>query len=268
MEYKTPSVKWKNCLNHLINLLLLLGNASPSLSNNNLLSFHSNSTTTTATTTMADNFQQKKSATTFTSISNSNLMSRFDFMTSNFTMVSFKNGKSDIRDDDNRTVSKLLNSYVTNNTYQITNFNESNNTSNLMDNFVCLIKRIKRGGPRRIKNQQKIMKNFENKVNNSDFTLIKQNNHLNKTSSEISTKVSTKEPLKVSVLGLFELTSRSGLRKEGKSELAAAMLAVRHINERKFLDEYTLELITNDTQVSKYFTLNFRDYTPEQQQQS
>lgn len=56
---------------------------------------------------------------------------------------------------------------------------------------------------------------------------------------------------KVSLLGLFELTSRTGLsRAEGRSELAAAELAVKHINERKLLKGYTLELITNDTRVS------------------
>jgi hypothetical protein len=50
--------------------------------------------------------------------------------------------------------------------------------------------------------------------------------------------------LKISLLGLFELNTRSGL-----SELAAAKLAVKHINERNLLDGYTLELKTNDTQV-------------------
>ncbi|XP_026476179.1 uncharacterized protein LOC113381582 [Ctenocephalides felis] len=52
---------------------------------------------------------------------------------------------------------------------------------------------------------------------------------------------------KVSVLGLFELSTAYGERPEGNSELAAAMLAVRHINERKLLPGYSLELLTNDT---------------------
>lgn len=55
---------------------------------------------------------------------------------------------------------------------------------------------------------------------------------------------------KVSLLGLFEMTTHLGTRWEGRSELAAAELAVRHINERGLLPGYLLELITNDTQVS------------------
>lgn len=53
----------------------------------------------------------------------------------------------------------------------------------------------------------------------------------------------------VSLLGLFELSTRYGERPEGRSELAAARLAVKHINSRKLLPGYTLELLTNDTQV-------------------
>lgn len=56
---------------------------------------------------------------------------------------------------------------------------------------------------------------------------------------------------KVSLLGLFELTTLAGgERWEGRSELAAAKLAVKHVNERRLLPGYVLELITNDTQVS------------------
>lgn len=56
---------------------------------------------------------------------------------------------------------------------------------------------------------------------------------------------------KVSLLGLFEMSTHLGTRWEGKSELAAAELAVKHINERGLLPGYSLELITNDTQVIK-----------------
>lgn len=52
---------------------------------------------------------------------------------------------------------------------------------------------------------------------------------------------------KLSLLGLFELSTRDGIRPEGRSELAAAQLAVRHINEQQLLPGYTLELLTNDT---------------------
>jgi hypothetical protein len=55
---------------------------------------------------------------------------------------------------------------------------------------------------------------------------------------------------RITVLGLFEMTTRTGERPEGRSELAAARLAVRHINERQLLAGYQLELVTNDTKVS------------------
>ena len=55
---------------------------------------------------------------------------------------------------------------------------------------------------------------------------------------------------RITVLGLFDMTTRTGERTEGRSELAAARLAVRHINERQLLAGYQLELITNDTKVS------------------
>jgi gamma-aminobutyric acid type B receptor len=55
---------------------------------------------------------------------------------------------------------------------------------------------------------------------------------------------------RITVLGLFDMTTRAGERPEGRSELAAARLAVRHINERQLLVDYQLELITNDTKVS------------------
>jgi hypothetical protein len=55
---------------------------------------------------------------------------------------------------------------------------------------------------------------------------------------------------RITVLGLFDMTTRTGERPEGRSELAAARLAVRHINERQLLAGYQLELITNDTKVS------------------
>lgn len=68
-------------------------------------------------------------------------------------------------------------------------------------------------------------------------------------SKSVSDKASRKLS-KVSLLGLFEMTTHLGTRWEGKSELAAAELAVKHINERGLLPGYILELITNDTQVT------------------
>jgi hypothetical protein len=55
---------------------------------------------------------------------------------------------------------------------------------------------------------------------------------------------------RITVLGLFDMTTRAGERPEGRSELAAARLAVSHINERQLLAGYQLELVTNDTKVS------------------
>jgi len=55
---------------------------------------------------------------------------------------------------------------------------------------------------------------------------------------------------RITVLGLFDMTTRTGERTEGRSELAAARLAVRHINDRQLLAGYQLELFTNDTKVS------------------
>lgn len=56
----------------------------------------------------------------------------------------------------------------------------------------------------------------------------------------------------VTILGLFELSLAGGrrMRPDGRSELAAAQLAVRHINEQRVLPGYRLALVTNDTQVS------------------
>lgn len=57
----------------------------------------------------------------------------------------------------------------------------------------------------------------------------------------------------VSILGLFDLTNRSGIRPEGQSELVAAQMAVKHINKLGLLPGYVLELITNDTEVCLTF---------------
>ncbi|XP_075974228.1 gamma-aminobutyric acid type B receptor subunit 3 [Anticarsia gemmatalis] len=51
----------------------------------------------------------------------------------------------------------------------------------------------------------------------------------------------------VSILGLFELSIGDSPRADGVSELAAARLAVDHVNKRGLLPGYRLHLITNDT---------------------
>lgn len=62
---------------------------------------------------------------------------------------------------------------------------------------------------------------------------------------------------RITVLGLFEMTTRTGERTEGHSELAAARLAVSHINERRLLPGYQLDLITNDTKVTSALSLSY-----------
>nr|XP_016945137.1 gamma-aminobutyric acid type B receptor subunit 1 isoform X3 [Drosophila suzukii] len=53
---------------------------------------------------------------------------------------------------------------------------------------------------------------------------------------------------KIVLLGLFELSTSRGPRPDGLSELGAATMAVEHINRKRLLPGYTLELVTNDTQ--------------------
>ncbi|XP_055540393.1 gamma-aminobutyric acid type B receptor subunit 2 isoform X2 [Wyeomyia smithii] len=84
--------------------------------------------------------------------------------------------------------------------------------------------------------------------------LVNETNVLNRNSintaferTRLSAAGGKKRLREVSILGLFELSTRQGVRKEGYSELAAAQLAVQHINRRGLLLGYTLKLLTNDT---------------------
>jgi hypothetical protein len=91
-----------------------------------------------------------------------------------------------------------------------------------------------------------------NQVNKSVRKRLKSDSEIPKTVVK-KAKSDAKKLSKVSLLGLFEMTTHLGERWEGRSELAAAELAVKHINERGLLPGYTLELITNDTQVTRNF---------------
>lgn len=134
-------------------------------------------------------------------------------------------------------------------TYQHTNFNESNinkssecSNENEMENIVNM-------NESSLDNRQPLRR-FPRR--NAKIKGKKAKESTEAPSSDINVTNRVQKRGKVSLLGLFELTSRSGLlRAEGKSELAAAELAVKHINERRLLKGYTLELITNDTQVIK-----------------
>lgn len=55
------------------------------------------------------------------------------------------------------------------------------------------------------------------------------------------------------ILGLFELTTKFGLRPEGRTEVAAAKLAIKHVNNMKILPYYNLKLLINDTKVCIQF---------------
>lgn len=249
------NIRWINYLSHLLNLLLLCG--------------YTSSQEVVSHTTLS--IVQHSKATLLTSIS-SNDDNVTNFMTSNFTARIFSNGNRAVipnnkisNDDDEKRHS----------TYQAPNFN--NEKSNKIDDRLSVNEsdvdsRDKRGGPKRVR-QEKIFKDktrvnstsSPNDIGNSlihdDFSFI--TNHINRVSrapqnakrknlKNVTTNSADSDvtkPIKVSLLGLFELTSRKGLRMEGRSELAAAELAVRHINEREFLEGYTLELMTNDTQV-------------------
>lgn len=59
----------------------------------------------------------------------------------------------------------------------------------------------------------------------------------------------------VTVLGLFELTVGGSERPEGRSELAAALLAIKHVNQRKILGDYQLRMLTNDTKVGDFINV-------------
>lgn len=284
---KRMNIRWRNYLNHLLNLLLICGNAYSSTSDNggNVLTFNS----------VMSGISYNKSIST--SISSSNVTNKANFTTSNFTALSYDKSRNHIKNSnvllDNE--EEVQNGDGTG-TYHKTNFNGSNKSSFSKD-ILRLIndsrKRDKRGGPKSVRSQMEMktivnttksiiinddsdVKSIQFDVSHSEFTpnhniLFKKSNQSYRVSrapqnakrkklksiTDIPTPITTtatttnlfQKPVKVSLLGLFELTSRMGVRAEGKSELAAAELAVKHINERELLKGYTLELVTNDTQV-------------------
>lgn len=50
-------------------------------------------------------------------------------------------------------------------------------------------------------------------------------------------------------LGLFELNTKTGKRKESDGEVSAAQLAVEHVNKLEVLPGYSVRLLINDTKV-------------------
>ena len=57
----------------------------------------------------------------------------------------------------------------------------------------------------------------------------------------------------ITILGLFEMTTNGAERPEGRSELAAARLAITHVNQKNILSGYQLQLVVNDTKVRIMF---------------
>lgn len=53
----------------------------------------------------------------------------------------------------------------------------------------------------------------------------------------------------LTILGLFELSRGNETRYEGYSELRAAEMAIKHMNQLKLVPGYMFELLVNDTQV-------------------
>lgn len=251
---KRKSFKWKKCLYHLLNLLLFGGLAN----SGNVLSLK---TAVTATSSISKSIVTNKidldesAFTTSSSTSSLNIKSRV--------------ADSNLTKDINEKCSDKKSHRTEIITYHDSNFNESNKNSSsdcsLDSNFEKLI-----NGFRSVRSEMKSRVN----ISGSNFSLNNQSEifqrsprrnarrKANKVKQETSSSTNVTNRVqsrgKVSLLGLFELTSRTGLlRAEGKSELAAAELAVKHINERRLLKGYTLELITNDTQVMMSVKLEF-----------
>lgn len=220
--------KSSNCLYHLLNLLLFCG--------------FTNAGNETATAT--------------SSISKIIVTNKIDLDESSFTTTSSLNIKSRVVDlnltkersekcsDQNTHRTEII-------TYHDSNFNESNKNSSRECSVDSHFEdfQLKHGVniSGNLNNQSEVFHRSSRRNARRKSNKVKQETSLN-----VTNRVQNRG--KVSLLGLFELTSRTGLlRAEGKSELAAAELAVKHINERRLLKGYTLELITNDTQVMMAF---------------
>lgn len=100
------------------------------------------------------------------------------------------------------------------------------------------------------KKSEHIKKLLENKSHRSRVNSVFELSSKMMFNSTINNNYRNARTGKVSLLGLFELTTQNGVRPEGVSEMYAAKLAVKHINNRNILPGYTLELLTNDTKVS------------------
>ncbi|KAL0101970.1 hypothetical protein PUN28_018493 [Cardiocondyla obscurior] len=95
-----------------------------------------------------------------------------------------------------------------------------------------------------------VKSNYDEKLANTEFgnETRAKNDSDGKPKTDVA--ISSAEPMEkinITILGLFEMTHRAIPRPEGSSELQAAKLAVKHINEVGMLKSFRLRLIYNDT---------------------
>lgn len=129
----------------------------------------------------------------------------------------------------------------------ITSVNKNNNISKMDEINVSYTR----------KKSEHIKKLLENKSHRSRVNSVFELSSKMMFNSTINNSYRNARAGKVSLLGLFELTTQNGARPEGVSEVYAAELAVKHINDRNILPGYTLELLTNDTKVGRTIFLLF-----------
>ncbi|KAL6268657.1 hypothetical protein P5V15_001789, partial [Pogonomyrmex californicus] len=89
-------------------------------------------------------------------------------------------------------------------------------------------------------------------LNTADSELENATRERNDFDSSVEIDVTTPsarsvEKINITILGLFEMTNRTVSRPEGSSELQAAKLAVRRVNDLNILKRFRLRLIYNDT---------------------
>lgn len=280
-------LRWKNYLNHLLNLWLLCGNVSVDGRKLAVLLHDEPHATTPAATTSSSSRTATFYNASFKPSSNWENHKSFHVISNfNRTVASHATSHDDgsagcydanINASNNKSSlsEKLFHSIKSKAERKEDLLRDSINHSISPDQSSGIITRKDAGRPENIVNTTRITnvrarrakKNPENEFSNHyNQSSRPLKNHGNHQSARKKVKSDRKPPAnataaaksarklsKVSLLGLFEMTTHLGTRWEGRSELAAAELAVKHINERGLLPGYTLELITNDTQVTSAF---------------
>lgn len=294
-------LRWKNYLNHLLNLWLYCGNVSVDGQNHvgsektilNLYNKSESASTseTTFTTPLSvrsfkplsesnDNRHESFNHTSFLFMSSNqndedpiiNASNKNSFSEKSFHLIESETVKRDSNGNSinheinthhssvktlNKSPSKIINPENIVNTTNMTNETEPFRYTRAVKTLENLVTNISSEGEKKlpIHFNQSSYRNSQPPKYLADKNARKKLKIVTKSPNNVTAKsVSNrgmKKLSKVSLLGLFEMTTHLGARWEGKSELAAAELAVKHINERGLLPGYMLELITNDTQVIK-----------------